>query len=305
METSKAWVGISIMIAYAIITACSSLFIHHTNSYIPPMLSAFYAFLFCLIIYGIFATNLIKKIKIIRQFWFIILILNITTAIAWIFTFLALKYIPAELYLFIYLCAMPISTSFLYKEKIIKSVIMLIALTWLMLAYSSSTIGCLLAFTGGVAGTVYSIYSKRLISDFTTVEILSVRFYLLVLLTFILNLYFHSFQIMQLSFYANFVLISFISIILPLTLFQYGIKHMKVSLVMCYLPLAPIICYALNIVMKIETLDYSRLIAVLILFSTMIFDFSKKRGQKNESGHDWSQWRHWISYLKSFNARKV
>jgi drug/metabolite transporter (DMT)-like permease len=272
MSNTLPRVGYISMLMYAVVTALSSMLIHVTNQRVTPLLSAFYTFLFCLLTYNIITRGPFSKLNIIWQSWFNILMLNITTAICWIFTFFALKIIQPELFLYIYLCAMPIASSLIYKTQLLKASIYFIGLIFLTLTYHAPMlyVGALLAFVGGLSGTIYSIYSKKVTGKFSTIEILSLRFYLTVAITFFLSCYLNQITLMDANYYLDFAILSFVSVICPLLLFQIGIKHLTVVKALSYLPLAPLLCYIINIVFNHAPFYWTQLCAIMFISIAMI-----------------------------------
>jgi len=261
------------MLSYVFMVAISSIFIHQKDQQIAPMLSAFYTISFCVIIYSLFASNLRNKLSQIRISLFEITMLNVTTAICWIFTFVSLKYISPDLYLFTYMFAMPIASSFIYSEQLWRAVIYLAGLILLASTYHQHMLvqGCLLAFFGGASGTVYSIYAKQISTRFSTLEILSIRFYLTVFITFAASFYLNSFKAMSGHFYLGFIELSLISIIIPLALFQVGIKHLSITRAFSFLPLAPLMCYGIHFYMSGGAPQPLQLFAVLFLSLAMLW----------------------------------
>jgi len=273
MRASTQTVGNLAMLMYALVTALTSILIHHTTQQIAPLLSAFYTFLFCILVYNGISKVIPSKLSLIKKSWFDVLMLNFTTAICWIFAFYSLKYIPPELYLFVYLCGMPIAFSFLYKTQWVKAAILFTGLMMLAMTYHGDTLllGVSLAFVGGIFGTIYSIFSKKMTVDFSTLEILSLRFYLTVFITFLLSACFGKIQLMHVDFYLKFSLLSLISVVLPLTLFQVGIKNLHLTRALSYLPLAPLACYAINFICTDASFNPLQLTAVVFLSIAMLF----------------------------------
>ncbi|TAK77706.1 MAG: hypothetical protein EPO11_02290 [Gammaproteobacteria bacterium] len=261
------------MLMYALVTALSSILIHDTNQKITPLLSAFYTFLFCIIVYSIFSSGLIRKRDSIRKSWYAIFMLNLTTAICWIFTFYSLSLIPPDLFLFVYLTAMPIAASIIEKGNYTKTFLMLAGLILLVRAYNINSVllGVILAFVGGISGTVYSIFSRKIIANFNTTEILSMRFYLTVITTFILSFTYGDMRLMDVEFYSRFALLSFISVIAPLILFQVGIKHLSLTRALSFLPLAPLVCYGINLINGNNQASLAQFIAVILLALGMLY----------------------------------
>lgn len=260
------------MIFYALTTALASIMIHSTVQKISPLMSAGYTFLFCIIGYSFFATKPWKNISLIKEHIYPITMLNVTTAICWIFSFLSLEYLSPELYLFTYLCAMPISGAVLFRGNLRKSCLLLIGLIFLFLTYRNYSLlpGILLAFTGGCSGTIYSIYSKKIIHHFTTLEILSFRFYLTVIITFSLSIFLGQWLILSAADYGKFALLSLISAMIPLALFQIGLKNLPIAKALSYMPLAPLLCYFINLLLGHDQFHFIQFIAVLFLFASML-----------------------------------
>jgi drug/metabolite transporter (DMT)-like permease len=273
MNRSAAVTGNWAMILYVVLTALSSTLIHHTTQTVSPLLSAFYTFVCCVLVYGLLSKNIFLKMQTIRAYGFEIAILNVTTAICWVFTFLSLTMIPPELYLFAYLCAMPIAASVIHKTKKLKAILLTAGLALLFLTYPQKGLwlGFSLAFLGGVSGTVYSMYSKKITPYFSTFEILSLRFYLTVVLTLILSLHLGVMKIEPLNFYLQFSLLSLVAVILPLAFFQVGLKHLSLARALSYVPLAPLLCYFLNVFVLHAAFKVTQLLAVILLSLAMMF----------------------------------
>lgn len=279
MKDNSLWIGNCAMLIYTFITAISSIVIHDTNQTIPPLISAFYTFIFCILGYSIFSLRLIYKIDLVKSNLLTILILNITTAIGWIFTFVSLKYIPVTLFLFAYLCAMPIASSLIYRVNLLRALFLMIGIICLYLTYNDNNLlpGFILAMLGGTCGTVYSIYSKKVTLYFSTLEILSLRFYLTVLITFILTIYVNNFGYVENVNYSQFVIIALLSVFIPLFCFQVGIKHLSINHAMSYLPFAPLICYSLNLVTGDQKINLIQVLVISFLFLLMLLNFKKRR----------------------------
>lgn len=248
MDISMQKVGHFSMVMYAILTAISAIFIHTTNQQFAPILAAFYTFLFCLIIYNCLTIKYVIKLSALKKHFPAVFMLNVTTMFCWVLSFISLKYIPPDLYLFIYLCAMPITGAILYKKKIIQAAALLVGILLLASTYDVAQLpsGFILAFIGGACGTIYSVFSKQLASQFSTLTILSWRFYLTVLVTGIISMYSGELHRMDIAFYLQFGMLSLFAVIIPLVLFQIGIKTLPITRALSFLPLAPLCCYLIN-----------------------------------------------------------
>lgn len=272
MLHSSRTAGTAAMLFYALVTALASIFIHQASQQIHPLLAAFYTFLFCLVFYNIFAAGLLAKLPLVLKSWSGIVVLNLTTAVSWIFSFLSLKFIQPELYLFVYLSAMPVTCLLLTKTGLFKGVLSFIVLILLVMTYKGADIvsGASLAFAGGVSGMVYTWFAKRLSETFTSLEILSLRFFLTVIISLVLSLHLGIMKQMNAGDYLELGVLSFTAVILPLILFQLGIKNLPVARAMSYLPLAPILCYLINLVTGASVLDPLQMAAVVLLGAILL-----------------------------------
>ena len=259
------------MIFYALITALSSILIHATTQEVTPLLSACNTFLFCLLGYSVLSWGTFKKADLIKVHAYPIFMLNVTTAICWIFTFISLKYVPPGLYLFTYLCAMPISAAIFFRNKMRKAIMLSAGLMWLIYTYHDVTLlpALLLAFMGGSSGTIYSIYSKRVAAIFTTTEILSLRFYLTVVITIVCCVGLGEWKVLTPMHYGEFAMLSLISVMVPLTLFQVGLKNLPIVKALSYMPLAPLACYLINFVLGYGEFQFMQIGAVFFLSGAM------------------------------------
>ena len=273
MVTTTSRLGNMSMLFYVTLTAFSAIFIHHTNQQFEPILAAFYTFLFCLIIYNVLTLNKFINLRELKKHFSLVCMLNITTMLCWILSFISLKYIPPDLYLFIYLCAMPITGSIIYKKKAAQAAGLLTGIVVLASTYPGPhlLLGFLLAFIGGACGTVYSIYSKKISTQFSTLTILSLRFYLTVLVTGIISLCSGQLHWMNVGFYAQFGLLSIIAVIVPLVLFQVGIKTLPITNALSFLPLAPLFCYLItHFIVRNSAVDTFQLLSVGLLSVAMM-----------------------------------
>ena len=237
------------MLLYIMMTALSSMLIHETTQVVSPIEAACYTFICCVLFYSFFIFRRKQLLSRIMQQFYPVCMLNITTAICWLLTFYSLKVLSPELYLFVYLTAMPISAAILYKHNLLSAFFMLITLIVLLASFHAGTqwISVLLAFLGGVSGTVYSMFSKSITAHFQPAEILFLRFMLIILVTLIVCVKTNVWHLMPLSYYERFFMLAFISVILPLTFFQLSIHYLPVTQVLHFLPFVPLLCYLLSL----------------------------------------------------------
>ena len=174
--------------------------------------------------------------------------LNISTMLCWVLSFIALKYIPPDLYLFIYLCAMPLTGAVIYRKKAAQAAGLLAGMLMLASTYHvpQLLLGFTLAFIGGACGTVYSIFSKKIANQFSTLTILSLRFYLTVFVTGVISIYLGELHWMNLTFYAQFGLLSLFAVIIPLVLFQVGIKTLPITRALSFFTARTVVLLFIN-----------------------------------------------------------
>ena len=98
-------------LAFCIAVAFSSILIHSTNQLVNPYLSVFLTFVICTVWFNLVNVNslhiLYRKLINDKINFFIV---NLVTAINWVTTFEALKYIDAVLYIALFMGLMPIVT---------------------------------------------------------------------------------------------------------------------------------------------------------------------------------------------------
>lgn len=267
-------VGHFSMLIYILLTAMSPIFIHQANQQVEPIIAAFYTFLFCLLIYNLFNIKTSIRIKTILEDFWVVVMLNITTMLCWVLSFISLKYIPPDLYLFIYLCAMPITGAILYKRKILQALSLLAGLIFFARTFHVThlALGFLLAFVGGSCGTIYSIVSKKIAHRFSVTAVLALRFYLTVLVTGLAGFYLGYLHWMNLSYYTQFGLLSLFAVVIPLLLFQVGLKTLPLSKTLAFLPFAPLCCYVINhFILQHAEINFLQLCSVAVLSLAMIF----------------------------------
>lgn len=192
--------------------------------------------------------------------------LNITTAVSWLASFYALRFIDPATMLCIGMAVIPITTFFIvtpfkaYKSNaatllsiifVIFSMLLIIHenVQGLIIPVVTSNIiwGILISVVGGIFGAAIGTYSEVLSkTNFTVKEILAVRFYLLVLVSILISIYTKALEFnwktLQL-FSVSAVVIVF----LPLVIYQKSIQHLGSLTVSILIPFTPVLAYFMQL----------------------------------------------------------
>lgn len=254
----KAYISHLAMILFGISTSAGMILIHTKVQSVSPVILAFYTFFFFVLFFALFSfKGLKRKITILKNNAKAIFHLNWTSLICWVATTVALVYLPTSLFLLIYLSSMMIAGLFVGKSvsRLELSCIAIIALGCLLALINNHAnllqwVMAFFAVIGGVTGAIYSKHSKELVNNFSSSEILALRFILLLVVTFIIALLIGGIQLESPSFYGSFILISILTVCLPLYLFQVGLKYINVYTALSYMPLSPCICLVYEIFTK-------------------------------------------------------
>ena len=256
--------GYGFGISSCVVIAFSSIFIHKTTQSVNPMLSVFLTFLFCTIWFNILNFKSIglfyrKLLQDKKSF----VIINVCSAILWILTFIALKYISPVLYISMFVGTLPTSTYLIMliqkKEKLQLRMLIttllitatLIAITLVEREHIAKTteqdfyIGILLTVISSIPSALYMIYSKQLsvAAELKPSQVIAVRFHFLVLSTGIICLVNNSFGDIGNVPFSNFILMAFLSSIVPMFLLQKTI-HLIGALKTSFIsPFTPIFTY--------------------------------------------------------------
>ncbi len=278
MQT-KAYISHLAMILFGISTSAGMMLIHVKVQSTPPMVLAFYTFVFFVLFFLAFSLHgLTKKHHHLKKAFPTIFNLNWTSLVCWSATTIALLYLPTSLFLLLYLSSMMIAGLFIGKKlNRFDIACMAIVITGCILAMTDQHadlrqwLMAVFAAIGGVTGAIYSRYSKTLVNEFSTFEILALRFLLLVLITGIIAFYSGGIKFESPSFYSTFILISLLTICLPLYLFQVGLKYISVYAALAYMPLAPCICLVTETLFMSNTSIHGlSLLAVFFVAATML-----------------------------------
>lgn len=270
-------------IGFCIATAISLTMIHETSVKFDPFFS-----LFLTTLLGILSFNLLcfKSLKTTYQTSFnekyLWVVISLSVAGNWGFTFLSLSKINSFLFIFTYFSASSIiATAFDYiKKKALKDFIFIFLMTFFLVIFFSYLklknhtphlfLGGIEAILSAFFGYLYRRYSV-LFSQKThlvAIQVLSVRFYLLLLIALIF-LNWHEFQYLNFNALLQFVLLTVVSFLIPLFCMQksvllIGAEKFSVLTAMC-----PLVTAVLLLCMTHHTSGVYFILSVLIFGCTV------------------------------------
>lgn len=249
---------------FCITVAVSSILIHKTNQLINPYLSVFLTFLICTLWFNLVNLKSLRvlylKLMSDKKNFFII---NFVTAVNWITTFEALKYIDPVLYIALFMGLMPIATylfnAYLQQKKLelvpittslaITLVLVLIIMfdkkSMLIMDAANFYKGIVFTMVSSIASAIYMLYSKRIETNLslTTSQIVAVRFYLLVFYSGIICLNGNYFPETNTLHYTNFLVLALLSSIIPMYSIQKSITHIGAVKTSFIIPFTPVFTY--------------------------------------------------------------
>ncbi len=252
---------------YCVFNALSFVFISILGNAHGQAQSIIYIFSLGILLFNLFCFKNLQLLylKVGKKFR-AVLGLNITTAISWLASFYALRFIDPANMLCIGMAVIPITTFFIvtpikeYKANIATLLsILFVIFSMLLIIHENvqeltvpmmgSNIfwGILISVVGGIFGAAIGTYSEVLSkAKFQVKEILAVRFYLLVLTSILISIYNKTFefnwQTLQL-FSVSAVIIVF----LPLIIYQKAIQHLGSLTVSILISFTPILAYFMQL----------------------------------------------------------
>lgn len=250
--------GLIWLILYVLINSFQEVFLGHLFQHQAPILVLVLTFSFTALFFLLLQVNNIKALlKKCTGLSRPLLWINLTTCLAWLGYFLALKYIEPAICSVITFYLGPVLITFISKDTILKSeklaswgiFIGLLFLATISYFGKSSMgeipvknvmVGIALASMGGLGGAYNVNWSKYLYDKgLSPKELLSLRFFLLILLGLFLWPA-HPMEILQKpKFWSMIFYITTFMIILPIFILQLGIKKTKpitTTLVLAALP---------------------------------------------------------------------
>lgn len=279
---------------FCIAVAISSILIHKTNQLVNPYLSVFLTFLICSIWFNLVNFKsldiLYRKLMDDKKNF---LIINIVTAINWITTFEALRYIDPVLYIALFMGLMPIATYLLsihFQRKkpelvpIIASIATTLVLALIIIFDKKSAlqISSVDFYTGigftvisSIASALYMLYSKKIEINLnlTASQIVAVRFYLLIGYAGIICMHGNYFQEASNIHYTDFLVLALLSSIIPLYSIQKSIAHIGAVKTSFIVPFTPVFTY---LILFLFNHEQSILLLPLLLVLTLILFYNSR-----------------------------
>jgi drug/metabolite transporter (DMT)-like permease len=281
--------------------------VHQAEQSVAPLFLAFLAFILTAIYFNVINLARIRRLgALVRHNIMLMVYINISTAILWLSSFFGLHYGLASMYVAVFFGSVPLFTIFftcITKDSAkVRSVewlfsflisIVLIGLCYDDIIISDSlhnTVICLsLAIVSGAAMAWTVILARRLsLLSFSATEILSQRFYLLIVISAVCLLSADvavefSAKVMWLS-----ILVAITSIILPLFFLFKGIEKIDPVFVAFLVPFVPVLTYLIEIWLGGSIRSWLQL-SLMLLLSIIIFlsaylkyrGFFKVRSRKN------------------------
>lgn len=252
--------------AYILATSGSTLAINHFENTIAPFPLTFVTFLLALVLFNfINIKNVYKTYTSLMANKKIFFIVNILTLIIWTSTFWGLKFIQPSIFISLFMCFVPIFSFMIKKDAKIKRQVffmlctMILTITLIITEYLRAItyepimfMGFSLAVISAYVSAIYIVYTSNIqrTMSISTIELISTRFYLLVIFSLILSISQHNLSEAYINLkhtWYDFILIAAVSTIIPV----YGLQKAIVSLGPIRTPLlmtiTPICTYILQV----------------------------------------------------------
>lgn len=231
-------------ILYCLITAYSIVLIHQLAQDIDPVLSILFTFIFSAIIFNLLSAPHIKQTYL--KAWQnrgLILKLNASTALCWLTIFVSLKYLDPAFANALFMVVTPLITYLLHllkkhkhlsRKKIFLGLLLIFVCIIMFGENLENTIhthhfftGVILLLLSCLGGAAYLLYTQDLheAAEFSSIEILSTRFYLLIIFAFIISCSQHTISQFIFLPVIKLILLAFVTSIIPLFCLQFAIKR--------------------------------------------------------------------------------
>lgn len=293
---TKTWFGYLFALAYIFVTAVSMLFIHETNKSVPIFVSTTWIFSFTFLWF--FCVNFfsLKRIgRCIVDYPITLIKINLSSLVIWMTTFFSLKFISPVLFVAIFMSMIPCAT---YAIKLIQKkathstaqsllIILLIVLTLLLTLISHDSDhmsihdyiwGTVIAYIGGAAVSVYFLQTSALQeeADLKAKQILLLRFPLMIVLTFILANKTSLINIVHHEMFFHLLLLSFITVIIPLYFLQKSIRRIGPVKTSYLIPLTPLVTFTIEAFMLPGPIPILEPVLLLVLAGLLIYGATLK-----------------------------
>ncbi len=295
------FLGISYLILYGLLTASSTLFISETEKNLPVIYVAFYSILFSALIFAVLNLKNIKTVTtLVKNNFKTVLLINVTTAIVWLATFIVLGYFSPYIVVSITFSVLPLTTILLTRKKYTNKKVY-----WIDMGLALAILAILFAILiddfahhilhapkfilyigiGSLVGiflAVNNLLAKRLASSgFTASMVMSVRFYILLIASLIILLCQGTALTISLHILPVMFFIALASVALPLFFLQCGIEKVPPSTVAFVLPFIPFATYLLNIFVPGFQYTWWELFLVMLLGVFILISVWYQRNNAN------------------------
>ena len=302
---ARSIIGLIYVISYCVVTAHSTLVVSGNEQVYGPLLITFSSVTITIIYFNFFQ---IKRLIRLREIYMkharLIILLNITTAVMWIGTFIALDSLKPDVFTAIFLGGLPVfmfiitlaSSSSWNKTRCLE-LLFTIAIAGLLFMigyhelelsnYSSDILlGMIIAFFSSFFAAWTVILSHQLAhAGVSTTETLSQRFYALWLVAGVALIIFPESLSFSYSMIIHFIpivlVVAILSFILPLFLLQKGIERVDPMFVSFLSPLIPVMAFSLEMFSGRYVFDPIELcllivLAMIIVIATIVKVYSQK-----------------------------
>jgi len=286
MSGSKlAYKGFVYIFFYVIACAISNVFVNHTTRVVSPIVSLFYSSIFTILFFSVLnLKELSQNIKLIKENKTSILILNFFNAVIWLVIFFSLKELSPAVFSCLFLGAIPIHIFLLElknsklskKNYTIATLLLIIFMLMLLLVfqdveennyYQIIKYGALVVVVGGIVGAFIMKISKTLaIKNMSASLVVSLRFYGLLLLSFLLLILNPSQFLVEPEVLGELFLLSLVSMALPLFLLQKALKTISPLFASIIITIIPVLTYFLQLMTGYYIFSLVKL-SIIMLFA--------------------------------------
>lgn len=289
MKQNEAVKGYIFSLLFSLVVACSTILIHKTNQFVNPYLSVFLTFLICTLWFHLI--NLKSLGNIYKQVFnnkLNVIIINVTTAIIWITTFKALEYIDPVLHLSIFMAFMPMATYFFgaikhgnkVESKRILTCLAISCLLGMIIFVSKQSYllahmhdfykGLILTVVASFASAIYMLYSKETGANLKLLpsQVVSIRFYFLLIYSGILCLQQHCFYSVNNIDYKTFILLALVSAIVPTYSVQKSIDYIGAVKTSFITPFTALFTYLLLLILHQQMSSF--MLPLLLLLAIVL-----------------------------------
>ncbi|WLR51032.1 DMT family transporter [Bacillus tianshenii] len=292
--TNTHKLGVLFLITSALLTGANQVYYAKKVQQVEPLHFTFFSFFLCMITFQAINLRSKKRVSLLHKD---LVYLNLSTALAFMSFYTALKYIEPAIVSALEMGLGPLFTLifsiWLYPSKrssiqeYILSTVTLIGSLFLYwttisghsglghLPFEDITKGIAAAVCCGAGAVLAAIYSKRLSnSGWNATKIMAHRFYAIVVLSGIWGI-----TTLPTSILNNFqwmLLVSIAGVIIPLYLLQLGIQYCEPLVVIMSICFVPVFTFFFQLFDVRLELSLSTLLGILVLTSTAGFSMVKK-----------------------------